>query len=295
MKKLGIILLMIFVITGCSNTDNRTEFERTMEYMDDLQNAKIDIEFKDFPIFGTITGVLIIDGNNQKIEMLEQYGYAIFEDDASYSLEMLDGVYYKIEQDEEVLEEAADDLMGAFTAFEDLKEDDFDYIDGYYVSNVAIDVITEMSILIEDDKIKEMEFTIEVEGIAFLTIMIFSEYGTASFEMPEYETLGAFEEALFYFILDYYEYENTSDGFNLTRYFTEISYIEYYEYYNITQVGQIVNYYPNDKSIIVVYADMSIMEYTLEDYLESDEYMILIEEEFIALDNVFENYEIVEE
>lgn len=294
MKKLGIILLMILVLTGCSKDDSRTEFEKTMEYMDSEPNVKIDIEFKDLPLFGTLTGTMIVDGDFQYIEILGETGYVIYEDDDVYNLEMLDGVYYKIKQDVEELEENADDLMGAFTAFTNLKEEDFDFIDGYYLSNVAIDKITDMSILIEDDKIIEMEFTLETEGVSIIILMEFSEYGTASIEMPEYEELGIFEEALFYFTRDFYEYENTSDGFKLTRYFTEISYIEYYEYYTITQVGQIINYYPIDQSIVVVYYDMSIMEYTLEDYLESDEYQILYEEDFEALHNIYENYEHIE-
>lgn len=284
MKKIFVITLMMFIMTGCNS---KSEFEQAIENMIGVTKVSINLEYKN-GLFDGLTSKIVIDEEKVKVTDLENDTYYIIEDENMSFLSDIRGINYKapiIFNEEFDGKGEVDEIMPDFTLF---FEEDFRLEDGYYVTDKIINEMIEISILIENEYITEINYKQDSDEETFEFIMKFSEIGTASIEFPSYIEPSGFEEKALLFMGSSFIFVDLEDGFTFFGYILLVTLHEAEEYYVIESSTLKIEYYINTKVVNIFFGDTPYpYTTTLNEYFEGDIDKPLTLSQYEALDEIY--------
>ena len=280
MKKLFILVfVMLFVLTGCGSKSSKSEFEKAIEMMNEEDSVKMVVEVF-IPDFGTVDGVIGIEGNASKMVMLEEEVYYLFEDDVEYEIIEFNGEYVRFLAPED------EDSLEGFNDFDDFTDEDFEYNedDDFYYSLIEVEDMEDLKIKIENGYVVEMVFGTELDGTDVIITIVFSNFGEVNIELPEYRIATDLDVAFKDFD-DRYTLFTNAGGFILQSESMTIQFNTNDDYIEISLEGLEILFYPITD--IITYYDGEESE-TLDDFVNSGEYIhFLSQDEFDAIEDAY--------
>ena len=204
------LVLLIGMLSGCSSTTEadpddkgtdpvlsektvddedgevlQTEFEIALTNMESVESYRIDTIMENMPLFGTVIGYTLVEGNNTftLFGIYEEYSFTL--EGQRYYLEMVDGEYYA----SNLYLEPGDEVFGA-NIYEDFNSENFTKDeDGYYSSNIDYYEMTNVRVKIENDYISELIAVVNMEENIMNLTFTFSGYNVTEIDFPEYQML----------------------------------------------------------------------------------------------------------
>ena len=275
MKRLITIFILTVLLSSCVPRDE--VFSEAMNNMNELSQLKMVITINGIPVIENITGTLTIDNDKSESLIIGSRSYTYVEDNVEYYIKEYGDVFYRFsEQDNQ-------ENYFKVTSYSNFKFEDFEFSDGYYVSNKTIDGMDDIYIKIKNGYIDTLQFKIESEGSELDVKVEFVNYGTAIITLPEFTILSELEEAMFVFTLYGYTYTEVSTGYVLVSEDLTIEYKTDETFYTIITEDGNFEYYPETK---YVFLDTNV-SLALEIYLDYEDHPIISIEEFESLDNLY--------
>ncbi len=177
-----LVLLMTLILSGCFQ---KSEFEKALEHFEEADSVTISMTMKAIPYIGDFVVLMEFDEDKTRIDTMGEIIYTFERDDEVYSItQNTYGTWI-----EEIMEDSESTSEDFFTTG-GIDEDDFEFIDGWYVSKTDVDNLFDVDELkdfrmkITDDKITHIDFVMEIEGMSIVVEIEFTEYNNTSVTLP---------------------------------------------------------------------------------------------------------------
>jgi hypothetical protein len=258
MRKFVFVLVIIFSLIFASCGTGSNEFEKALNNMNETQSFRVDIKMENVPIFGTVVGYKLFDNEYRYTSFLGDENYTLVSNDKEYNIvEFLDEkyAYETIEQNDASSFDVR--VYDEFTSENFSKSND-----GYYISDVNYDRMSNVKVKIDNGYFREVTAKIDSKGYVFNVTLEFSGFNSTSINFPDFEYMDDFKSVL-YVITEEEEltYSETSTGFILSDWNDTISYQNDSDFFLIEDWPTDLYFYPEKQEIVKGNNTFTISEY----------------------------------